>query len=120
MTCRPMWYSSSRVSAEEAGLPMSGKSLAFCASAVSGASASSSAVSRNTRSDFGPCRMAGLDYASAALVRAQTGSERIRGEIRESRAFAADERDVPRVGPAAEAIDDVGQTGSGLGEVGRI
>src|SRR5581483_5575755 len=42
------------------------------------------------------------------------------GAIREPRALAARERDVPRVRPALHAIDDVGEARAALGQVRRV
>ncbi len=47
-------------------------------------------------------------------------SEDIRRLVGQPRALAPLERDVPRMGPAAEAVDHVGEAGGGLGEVGRV
>src|SRR5579863_4147016 len=42
------------------------------------------------------------------------------GEVREPRALAAYQRDMPRVWPALETVHDVGQPAGGLGEVRGI
>src|SRR5262245_39947694 len=47
-------------------------------------------------------------------------SERFRGVVRQSGTLPARERDVARVGPALHAVDDEGEAGTALSEVGRV
>ena len=54
------------------------------------------------------------------VVVGKTLSEHFSREVRQTRAFAARERDRGCVRPALEAFDDVGEAGAAFRQVGRI
>src|SRR6187455_385706 len=118
--CRPMRYSSSSDNTDEAGLPMSGKSLpTSCASDCGGRA---SIVTRTPTSRcFRPILRADWGmWAWTIALAPEFGlgpSEGVRGEIRQAGALAAHQRDVTGMRPAAEPVDDVSQARRGLGEV---
>src|ERR1700733_667309 len=63
------------------------------------------------------------DRDAGAKVPRRTGRktlERLGGEIRQPRAFAAHQRDMSRVRPALETVDNIGQAAGGLGQIGGI
>src|SRR5512142_1765616 len=63
--------------------------------------------SRHSASDFSIGEVMGL-------------SEHLARVVRQTRAFAAHQRDMPAVFPALEAVHHIGQAGAALGEVGRV
>ena len=127
MIMRPIWYSSRLVEQRVlAGVPMSGSWLASalvspaaCASGSASAAAPASragALRRGAPSRIRPCIRARWDPDASR-----------RGTYRASEAKSARRERSPRssvmwpaVRPAAEAVDDVGQAGGGLGQVGRV
>src|SRR4051812_47929065 len=104
MTWRPMRYSSSSDSAEDAGLPMSGRSLAPWASAIGGRASWSASIATSRcfrRRLLRNVGIADLDPLGPGEFRPREALEGIRCEIRQSRALAADQGDVAGVIPAA-------------------
>ena len=57
---------------------------------------------------------------ASSLLWGKTLSEHFSREVRQTRAFAARERDRGCVRPALEAFDDVGEAGAAFRQVGRI
>src|SRR5688572_23340432 len=113
----PILYSSASDSVVLAGVPMSGSSLPVVCARAAGRRAASCRTRTVISARIGHF-LAGIPFrpCAARMVR----SERFGGEIGKPRALAAHQRDVARVLPAAEAVDDVGQSGRRLGEVGRV
>src|SRR5665213_4534589 len=63
----------------------------------------------------------GSDISAAGATRgACAASENLRCVIGEPRALAARQRDMPRMHPSLEAVDDIRETGASFGEVGRV
>src|SRR5665213_1466866 len=83
------------------------------------ASASSAALARATKASMlaaSSCTGTTSDSTGGACA----ASENLRCVIGEPRALAARQRDVPRMRPSLEAVDDIREPGAPFGEVGRV
>src|SRR5882757_4032918 len=121
----PIWYSSDLLSIAFSGEPMSGSWLD---TALVSLAAWAPQASSNPARRAAPRRIRGGNWGAPGCMGASTGAEEggsctgpllelLGGVVREARAFAANQRNVAGMRPAAKPVDDEGEAGGGLGQV---